>query len=114
MDHRTALAEMLARRRGMTSDAPGVMAGIQRMRAAVVSEGVLEPRVKELMALAVAVGVGDDPTITCQVHDALLAGATPEEVVEAVAVAVMMAGAVGVVHGGHALEALEQLGDGTP
>jgi AhpD family alkylhydroperoxidase len=110
MDHRSEITEMLARRRGMSSDAPGVMAGYERMRSAVLGEGVLERRVKELMALAVAVGTGDERSITMQVHDALESGANPEEVVEAVAVAVMMAGAVGVVHGGYALEALEQLG----
>lgn len=110
MNHRDEITEMLARRRGMASDAPGVMAGYERMRSAVLGDGVLERRVKELMALAVAVGAGDERTITMQVHDALGAGASPEEVVEAVAVAVMMAGAVGVARGGYALEALEQLG----
>lgn len=109
MDHLTMHAELLARRRGMASDAPGVMSGFARMRDAARAEGALEPRVKELMALSIAVAVGCDGAITCQVHDALAAGASPEEVVEAVAVAVTMAGAPGVVYGGHALQALEQL-----
>lgn len=108
MDHRTLHAELLARRRGMAADAPGVMAGFARMTTAARAEGALEARVKELMALAIAVATGCAASITCQVHDALAAGATPEEVVEAVGVAVMMSGAPGVVYGGHALEAMEQ------
>ncbi len=70
--------------------------------------GALAPRVKELMALGIAIAVHCDGCIVYHLHDALEAGATREEVADVVGVAVMMGGGPAVVYGSLALEALDQ------
>jgi alkylhydroperoxidase/carboxymuconolactone decarboxylase family protein YurZ len=55
------------------------------------------------------VGVaGCDGCIAFHTHDALRAGATPQEVLEALGIAVLMGGGPAAVYGWQALEALEQ------
>ena len=109
MDHREAYAELTARIGRMAREAPAVMAGFGRLHAASQGAGALEAKVKELMALAIGIAVHCDGCIVYHLHDALAAGATPDEVAEAVGVAVMMGGGPAVVYGSLALEALEQL-----
>jgi len=64
--------------------------------------------VKELIALAIAITVGSDGCIAYHVHDALKSGASREEILETVGVAVMMGGGPSVVYGKEAVAALEQ------
>jgi AhpD family alkylhydroperoxidase len=56
------------------------------------SDGALDHRTKELVSLAVGVAVRCDPCILWHTDAALEAGATPEEVTEALSVAVVMGG----------------------
>jgi AhpD family alkylhydroperoxidase len=65
-------------------------------------------KVKKLMALAIAVVVRCDGCISIHVYDALAAGATREEIIEAIGVAILMGGGPSVVYGNTSLEALEQ------
>ncbi|NCD20422.1 MAG: carboxymuconolactone decarboxylase family protein, partial [Actinobacteria bacterium] len=46
--------------------------------------------------------------IACHVKDALAAGATRDEVIETIGVAILMGGGPSVVYGAEAREALEQ------
>ena len=71
---------------------PGPFSGFARLHASAVTDGALEPRVKELMALAIAIALHCDGCIAFHVHDALDAGATREEIIETIGVAVMMGG----------------------
>jgi AhpD family alkylhydroperoxidase len=89
-------------------EAPGPMSGFARMHASAVTEGALAPHVKELMALAIAICTHCEGCIAYHVHDSLHAGATHEQVVETVGVAVMMGGGPAAVYGAEALEALRQ------
>jgi AhpD family alkylhydroperoxidase len=88
--------------------APGPMAGFAALHAKAVAGGALDARTKELIALAIAVAVRCDGCVAYHVHDALAAGATREELAEAVGVAVMMGGGPAVVYGAEALEAAAQ------
>ncbi len=90
---------------------PGPMSGFAQLHKATIAEGALSTKTKELISLAIAVTVRCDGCITFHVHDALQAGATPEEIAEAVGVAVLMGGGPSVVYGSEALEALDQLGE---
>jgi len=89
-------------------EAPGPMSGFARMHAGAVTEGALDPQVKELMALAIAIAGHCEGCIAYHVHDALHAGATHEQVVETIGVAVMMGGGPAAVYGAFAFEALRQ------
>ena len=73
-----------------------------------MSDGALPPKIKELMALAIAVAIHCEGCIAYHVHDALYAGATREEIVETIGVAVMMGGGPAAVYGAEALEAVAQ------
>lgn len=87
---------------------PGPVSGFARMHASAVTPGALERHVKELMALAVAICVHCQGCIGYHVHDALDAGATREQVLETIGVAVMMGGGPALVYGAEALDALNQ------
>ena len=85
------------------------MAGFVQLHQTVVAEGALSTKIKELIALAIAITVRCDGCISFHVHDALTAGATRQEIVEAIGVAVLMGGGPSVVYGSEALAALGAL-----
>jgi AhpD family alkylhydroperoxidase len=75
---------------------------------AAAADGVLNAKVKELIALAIAVNVRCDGCIAFHVNDALEAGATREEILEALGVAILMGGGPAMMYAVDALEALKQ------
>lgn len=90
------------------ADAPGVMAGFGAMHKAAMVDGAISARHKELMAVAIAIAMRCDGCIAFHVRDALKAGATRDEVLETIGVAIVMGGGPSVVYGVEAQEALEQ------
>jgi AhpD family alkylhydroperoxidase len=90
------------------ADLPGSMAAFGRLHESATRQGALSTKVKELIALAIGITVRCDGCIAFHVGDALKAGATREEVLETVGVAILMGGGPSVVYGGEALAALEQ------
>lgn len=101
-DHLQDLAKNLSRA------LPGPMSGLRQLHKEALTDGVLSAKVKELIALSIAISVKCDGCITYHLHDALRAGATREEVTETIGVAILMGGGQSVVYGAQALEALEQ------
>ena len=91
-------------------EAPGIMKGAGTLHQAALKEGALPVSTKELIALAIGIAIRCEGCITIHVHDALKAGATREEIVETIGVAVLMGGGPSLVYGSNALEALDQLG----
>jgi len=87
---------------------PGIMAGFCLLREAAETDGALDAKTKELMALAIGIVVRCDGCIAFHVHDALKAGASEDEIVDAIGIAIMMGGGPAVVYGSAALEALKQ------
>lgn len=94
--------------RELRKELPGPMSGFRELYESALTEGELSPRVKQLIALAIAVAVRCDGCIADHVRGALRAGATRAEVVEAIGVAVLMGGGPSVIYGSEALEALAQ------
>lgn len=87
---------------------PGPMGGFQKLHGEVITDGALSAKVKELIALGIAITVRCDGCIAYHVHDALQAGATREEITETIGVAVLMGGGPSTVYGAEALQALNQ------
>lgn len=87
---------------------PDVMSGFGQLHKAAAKPGALPTSTKELIALAIAITVRCDGCIAYHVRDALQAGATRAEIVEAIGVAIMMGGGPSVVYGSEAYEALNQ------
>ena len=88
--------------------APGPMAGFGKLHRAAVTEGVLSSKVKELMAVAIAVSSRCDGCIAFHVRDAVKAGATRDELAVTVGVAVLMGGGPAAIYGVEAMTALDQ------
>ncbi len=88
--------------------APETMAGFTQLHGASTGGGALDAKTKELIALSIGIAVHCDGCISFHAHDALKAGASREEIVETIGVAVMMGGGPSVVYGCEALEAVEQ------
>jgi AhpD family alkylhydroperoxidase len=92
----------------LREEIPDTMGAFGRLHHAAATDGVLSARVKELIALGIAITVRCDGCIAFHVHDAIEAGATREEILETIGVAVLMGGGPSVMYGCEALEALEQ------
>lgn len=87
---------------------PGVMGGFAEMHRQAMAEGAVSTKNKELIALGIAIAVHCDGCIAAHVSDAHRAGATRQEIVETIGVAVLMGGGPAAMYGSEALEALEQ------
>jgi len=90
------------------AEVPEAMRGFGQLHKGALAEGALSKATKELIALGIGIVVRCDGCIAYHVHDALKAGATRQEVLETIGVAVMMGGGPAVVYGAEALEALDQ------
>lgn len=87
---------------------PEIMGGVMQMHKNVTSDGVLSAKTKALIATAVAVKADCDGCITRHVGEALQFGASSEEIMEAVGVAILLGGGPCVVSGAKAMTAMEQ------
>jgi AhpD family alkylhydroperoxidase len=87
---------------------PATMKAFSDLHHAVATPGALDFKTKELIALAIGVSLRCDGCIAFHTHDALQAAATPEEVAEALGVAVLMCGGPSVIYATHVVEAVEQ------
>jgi AhpD family alkylhydroperoxidase len=91
---------------------PGVVLGYAEIHQAAMGEGDLSAKVKELIALAIAVTRECDGCIAAHARGAARRGATAAEVAEMIGVAVMMNGGPGTVWGPRALAAFHEFADG--
>ncbi len=87
---------------------PGTMAGFAGLHKTASAKGALSHKVKELISLAIGITVRCNGCIAFHVHDAIQAGATRQEIMETIGVAVLMGGGPSVVYGTEALEAVNQ------
>lgn len=91
---------------------PAVMQAFGQLHQASVAEGALSVKQKELIAVGIAVAIRCDTCIAVHVHDALKAGATPEEIAETVGVAIAMGGGPAAAFGVAAMRAVEAFQQG--
>lgn len=88
--------------------APDMLGSFMALHGVAMAEGTLSVKVKELIALGIAIAARCDGCIAAHVKDALKAGATREEVVETINVAIVMGGGPAVVYGTQALGAVDE------
>lgn len=84
--------------------------GLHDMALPAYTDGVLSAKIKRLMCLAIALGVGCSNCVLAQFHGALAAGATKEEFLETLAVATAMRGNTGVAESLRVIELMDELG----
>jgi AhpD family alkylhydroperoxidase len=87
---------------------PDVYAAHAATQRAAMIDGALPTRVKELIALAIAVTRECDGCIAAHARSAAAAKATEAEVAEAMGVAILMNGGPGTVWGPRALAAFKE------
>lgn len=87
---------------------PDTLKGFNLMHGQAMAAGALDPRTKELMAVALSVASRCDPCIAFHVPAALRHGATREQILETLSVAVMMGGGPSLMYAAHAIEAMDE------
>lgn len=104
--HRESLLERIA---DYANDSPGVLKGLMAIDGSAQKTGHLEPKVHELISLAVAVTTRCDGCISIHTRKAVELGATRAEISEALGVAVAMNAGAAMVYSAHVMEAHDQL-----
>ena len=100
--------------RDLREACPEVWQGFGALHEAAVADGALPARIKELMALVVAVVKRCDGCIAHHAKAAARRGATAAEVAEAIGVAVLMDGGTATVYGPRAWEAFHEFAESSP
>ena len=103
------LAGVSARMKEMRTEHPEVMKGFSALAQSALKPQALYGKVKELIALGISVAVRCDDCIGFHVKAALAHGATREEIMETLGMAIYMGAGPSVMYATHALEAYEQL-----
>ena len=105
------LGELRQPARDLREHIPDVIGGYASMQRAAMAESALSTKVKELIALAVAVTRQCDGCVAAHARGAARQNATEEEVAEAIGVAVMLNGGPGTVWGPRALAAFKEMAE---
>jgi AhpD family alkylhydroperoxidase len=88
---------------------PGVMQGLGIVESAAAKRGKLDPKVHELIALAVAVTTRCDGCISVHTKKAVEHGASLDEITEALGVAIALNAGAALVYSSRVVEAHSQL-----
>lgn len=102
--------DLLNKRMGALAEGiPQVMEGFHEVAEAATRQNALDPKTKELIALAIGISVRCDGCLAYHAKAAAAEGATREEVMETIGVAIYMGGGPSVIYGSEALEAFDAL-----
>ena len=103
--------ELSPRLRDLRQALPEVMKAFSTVAQAALAPKALDTKTKELIALAIAVALRCDDCIAFHVKAALQQGASRDEVMEALGMAIYMGAGPSVMYASHALDAFEQFGE---
>ncbi|MCB1473613.1 MAG: carboxymuconolactone decarboxylase family protein [Rhodobiaceae bacterium] len=90
---------------------PDVAKGFAEVARGAIAGGALDSKTKELIALAIGIAARCDGCLAFHAKAAAKYGATREEILETIAVAVYMGGGPSMIYGAEALEAFDQLSE---
>jgi AhpD family alkylhydroperoxidase len=93
--------------------APDAMAAFASLSSASTAPGALDAKTKELMALAIGIAAHCDGCVAYHTRMAHKLGATRQEILETVALALYMGGGPAAVYGADAVRAYDQFGAST-
>ncbi len=92
----------------LRAGAPEVMKGFSALARAALEAKALDTKTKELIALAIAVALRCDACVAFHAEAAVKAGATRDEVMETMGMAVYMGAGPSVMYAAQAVEAYDQ------
>lgn len=87
---------------------PEVMKAFAGMAREALKPGALDPKTKELVALAIGVAIRCDDCVAFHAKAAAQQGATREEVMEVLGTVIYMGAGPSVMYSSHAVEAFDQ------
>ncbi len=100
--------ELLAGIRTLKKGIPDSMQAFGALGKDAYKDAALSPKSKELMALAIGIAVRCDGCLAFHAKAALDQGASREEVLETISVAIQMGGGPSMVYGTEAIQAYDQ------
>ncbi|WP_212632078.1 MULTISPECIES: carboxymuconolactone decarboxylase family protein [Pseudomonas] len=95
----------------LAKQSPDILRGLTTIEGAAVKTGQLEPKIHELIALAVAITTRCDGCIAVHTSKAVDQGATLAEITEALGVAIAMNAGAALTYSARVIEAHAQLRD---
>lgn len=105
------LRDLAPLHRNLRRAVPDVYAGFRELSRAAFAEGELSTKVKELIAVAIAVVDGCDGCIASHTQSAVRAGATRQEAAEALGVTFLMKGGPATIYAPRAYDAFCEFAD---
>ncbi len=103
--------EMSRAVREVRSGAPDVMKGFSALAQAALKSGALDTKTKELIALAISVATRCDACVAFHAEAAVKQGASRDEIMETMGMAIYMGAGPGVMYAAQAVEAFDQFKD---
>ncbi len=89
-------------------ESPDTLNAFLSLQKAAFAPGAMETKYKELIAVAIAINVRCDGCIGSHAEAAVKAGASREELIETINVAILMGGGPAVIYGTQALAAVDE------
>ncbi len=109
IDWASHMSSLNAPLKDLRTGTPDVMKNFSGMAQAALKGGALDTKTKELIALAIGVAIRCDDCIAFHVKAAIANGATRDEIMETLGMAVYMGAGPSVMYAAHAAEAAGQL-----
>ncbi|MEQ8700989.1 MAG: carboxymuconolactone decarboxylase family protein [Bauldia litoralis] len=106
-DYREMAQEVSASAAALREGLPETMAGFAALGKGAYASAALSTKIKELMALALGVAARCDGCVAYHAKRVSELGATREEVLETIGLAIQMGGGPSMVYGGEALRAFD-------
>jgi AhpD family alkylhydroperoxidase len=103
------LVEIQKTMQAVGKDSPDFLAAFMKFKAEAEKEGVLSKKTKKLIEIALAIVTRCEWCVSLHVKEALDAGATPAEIMEASLVAVLMGGAPSLMFAQNVMKAVNEL-----
>ena len=92
----------------LAQDSPDLMKSFNQLSQVAMRDGVIDPKTKELIALAIGVAARCDGCIGFNVRTLVKMGMTLQELEEVLGVAVYMGGGPSLMYAANALEAFKE------
>lgn len=113
-EYREVIRQLAPSTKALRAASPDVWAGFAALNQAAVADGAVPARIKELVAVAIAVVKECDGCIAYHARGAARQGATEEELAEILGVALLMDGGPATVYGPRAWDAFHEFAAAVP
>lgn len=113
-DWQSFISETDGRMATLRAGIPGVAKGFGETARAAIGAGALDSKTKELIALAIGITARCDGCLAYHAKAAAKYGASREEILETIGVAVYMGGGPSMIYGAEALAAFDAFAPSAP